>query len=194
MIKKEKILIILGVVIILGIVLIKNEKNKNINEEKIIENKIYIRENMIEEENHLENQKIKVHITGEVNNPGLIELNVGSRVNDAIELAGGLTEQADVSKTNLAYILSDGEKIYIPNKNDEINENNILQNSNSKININLATVSELQTIPGVGESTAKSILEYREKNGKFMLIDDIKNVSGIGESKFEKMKEYITIK
>ena len=107
----------------------------------------------------------------------------------------GLTPNADVSKTNLAYILSDGEKIYIPSVNDEetITENNS-SNKNSKININTATASELETISGVGESTAKSIIEYRTKVGKFSSIEEIMNVSGIGENKFEKMKDQITVK
>lgn len=138
-------------------------------------------------------ETIKVHIVGEVNQPGLIELEVGSRIQDAIELAGGLTQDADTSKTNLAYILSDGEKIRIPNINDEeMEENEFL--TQSKININTASVVDLQTIPGVGESTANSIVEYRAKTGKFMSIDEIKNVSGIGESKFEKMQDYISVK
>ena len=122
-------------------------------------------ENKITEEKVEE--KIKVHITGEVKNPGLIELNVGDRIYDAIELAGGLTNEADTSKTNLAYILSDGEKIYIPNINDEeIITSNEENSKNNKININTANASELETIPGIGEATANSIIEYRSKNRK----------------------------
>lgn len=111
-------------------------------------------------------EKIKVHITGEVKQPGLLELEVGSRVDDAIQIAGGLTDLADVSKTNLAYILSDGEKIYIPSIYDEELEVSLLQNTNAKININTANVSELKTIPGVGDSTANAIIEYRNSHRK----------------------------
>lgn len=138
-------------------------------------------------------EKIKVHIVGEVNNPGLIELDAGCRVQDAIDLAGGLTQDADTSKTNLAYIVSDGEKIKIPSLYDEETEE-ITVNSSKKVNINTASVSELQTIPGVGESTANAIVEYRTKSGRFMSIEDVQNVSGIGQSKFEKMKEFISVK
>lgn len=105
-----------------------------------------------------------------------------------------MTDEADVSKTNLAYILSDGEKIYIPNINDENLESASFQESNKKVNINVATIAELTAIPGVGESTAKSIIEYRTQNGRFNTIEDIQNVSGIGESKFNKIKEYISVK
>ena len=90
--------------------------------------------------------------------------------------------------------MSDGEKIYIPNINDDEAEELGLGIQNKKVNINLASVTELQTIPGVGESTANSIIEYREKTGRFLTIEDIQNVSGIGKSKFDKMKDYICVK
>ena len=109
---------------------------------------------------------IKVHISGEVNNPGLIILKVGDRVYDAIELAGGLTEEADISKINLAYILSDGEKIIIPNENNINDDEQYNLYNNQKININIAKIDELKTIPGVGDNTAQAIIEYRNKNRK----------------------------
>ena len=143
----------------------------------------------------IEDDSIKVHITGEINNPGLIELTSGDRILDAIEKAGGVTDMADTSKVNLAYILSDGEKIYIPSINDE-DDVEFIEGSttNSKVNINTATLEQLQTLNGVGESIAQSIIAYREENGKFSSIEEIKNVSGIGDSKFEKIKDYITVK
>ena len=127
---------------------------------------------------------------------------------------GGLSGEADLTNINLAYILEDGEKIYIPKKGEEIT--NIANSSpeelktsssassksnqyssiksTSKVNINKATQTELEMIPGVGPSTALKIIEYREQNGKFHSIEDIKNVSGIGDVKYEQMKEYITVK
>ena len=123
---------------------------------------------------------------------------------------GGLTDNADLTNINLAYILEDGEKIYIPKKGEEPpNESSAASSSdqsssysnysatstkNNKININKATQTELETIPSVGPSTALKIIEYREQNGKFKSIEDIKNVSGIGDAKYEKMKDYITVK
>ena len=164
----NKIKIIIVSIILFFIIIIifmKNKKDNNYGQ-------IYLNKVIYEssENNYIEKSEniddiIKVHITGEVNNPGLIELTVGSRINDAIDLAGGLTSEADISKTNLAYILSDGEKIYIPNKNDD-EEISIESNHSIKININTANLQELKTIPGVGEATANSIIEYRDKNRK----------------------------
>lgn len=193
MLNKKTIITIVIIAIIVVISLIKNalSTKESVNNQTNINEVLY--QSSQETEIITNSETIKVHIIGEVNNPGLIELEVGGRIQDAIELAGGLTQDADTSKTNLAYILSDGEKIRIPSIYDEeLEENEFL--TQSKININTASVAELQTIPGVGESTANSIVEYRTKTGKFMSIDDIKNVSGIGESKFEKMQDYISVK
>jgi competence protein ComEA len=117
-------------------------------------------------------------------------------VYDAIEVAGGATTQVDLTKVNLAYILSDGEKIYIPSVNDEDceSENTSTQTGSTKVNINTATQEQLEVLNGIGESLAQSIVDYRNKNGKFSAIEDIKNVSGIGDSKFEKIKDYICVK
>lgn len=148
--------------------------------------------------------KIKVHITGEVLNQGLIELEEGSRIDDAIKVAGNITEFADLSKVNLAYELSDGQKVYIPSIKDEseeyISENageNVIEDEDvkdGKININTADIDLLQTINGVGESLANKIIDYRKQNGKFKSIDDLKNVSGIGEKKFEDIKDKVIVK
>jgi len=148
-------------------------------------------------------KKIKVYVTGEVNNPGVFEMNENSRIEDAIILAGGLTTNANIKNINLAFILEDGQKLYIPNVNDneieyiskENGENIIdgLKNNNSKININKANLEELQSLPGIGASLAQRIITYRTKNGKFKSIDDLKNVSGIGEKKFEKLKDNISV-
>lgn len=151
-------------------------------------------------------EMITVHITGEVNYSGVVILKEGDRVVDAIEAAGGETAEADLNKLNLAYILNDGEKIYIPNKN-QTSENeeyitsgigegttNTNNRATSKININSATAEELTQLPGVGEATANKIISYRQENGKFQNIEDLKNVPGIGNSKFENIKELISVK
>lgn len=163
------------------------EGNEN-NDEKI-ENKI---------------SKIKVHITGEVLKQGLIELDEGSRIADAINEAGNITEFADLSKVNLAYELSDGQKVYIPSIKDETEEyisesagESVLEDEDvkdGKININTADIDLLQTINGVGESLASKIIDYRKQNGKFKSIEDLKNVSGIGDKKFEDIKDKVIVK
>ena len=155
-------------------------------------------------------EKIKIYIIGQVKSNGVIELDYGSRIEDAIILAGGTTDIADLSKVNLAYLLEDGQKIYIPSiydidtstqyvsfdNGENIIENSDLtsSNSNKKININKATISDLTSISGIGEATAQKIIDYRTKNGNFKSIEDLKEITGIGEKKFEKIKDYIDIK
>lgn len=150
-------------------------------------------------------EKIAVHVTGEVNNPGLFYLKSGARIIDAIDAASGATAIADLNKINLAYELQDAQKIYVPSIYDEqISEyvtdnagNNVIESSSSQnnklININTASQNELDSLPGIGASTANKIIDYRNKNGKFKKIEDIMNVSGIGQSKFDNIKSLISV-
>ena len=145
---------------------------------------------------------IYVDVGGEVNYPGLYSLPEGSRVNDAIIIAGGATEKADLSEVNLAYILSDALKITIPKKEVEIKKKkaivsksiNISSNNSElgKININTASKEQLKTLYGIGDSTAEKIIKYREENGTFSNTEELKKVSGIGESKYDKIANSIT--
>lgn len=173
------LVIIIFVIFLVIFALRNNEKSENFAIENNIENMIDINKENDNSEKKDNVEKIKVHVVGFVNNPGLIELEEGSRVNDAIEEAGGITEEGDLSKVNLAYVLSDGEKIYIPSVYDEKmeNENSNEDKNSNKVNINSASEIELQRITGIGSSTAKKIIEYRIANGKFSSIEDIKNVS-----------------
>lgn len=159
-----------------------------------------------------EKNKIVVYIAGAIKNEGVYELEENSRITDIIEKAGGLTDDANINNINLAYILQDGVKVYIPKDNDkneikdetniyvskENGESNIdngtsVETKNSKININTATQTELETLPGIGPSTATKIINYRKENGKFNSIEELKKVSGIGDSKYNKIKEMIRI-
>ncbi len=191
---EKKKLIIIGIISLIIIVIIiklidtKFEKN-NTKETGIL--------NIITEEESKETEeKIVIYITGEVINEGVYELDIGSRIANAIEAAGGTKETANLRNVNLAYELEDGEKIYIPNINET--ENEILdaekEDKEREININKANIEELQELSGVGESTAESIIKYREENGKFSTIEEIMNVPGIGENKFENIKEKIKVK
>lgn len=153
-----------------------------------------------------------IHITGQVLNPGVISLDEGSRIIDAVNKAGGLTKEADLSKINLAYILEDAQKVYIPSVNDKeeskyisdgSGDTEIVTSSGSSenkkeeklmVNINTANAIELSKLPGIGNSTALKIIHYRNENGKFNTIEDLKNVSGIGDSKFNKIKDNICVK
>lgn len=141
---------------------------------------------------------IMVHISGQVYKPGLVKLNLGDRVIDAVNLAGGLNIEADLDKINLAKKLNDEEKIYVPKIGEEAKEEILFISSNQgegtgKININSCSKSELITLPGIGDVIADRIIDYRSSN-PFQNIEEIKNVSGIGEKKFEGIKDMIICK
>lgn len=199
---KNKNLIIICVcfiILVLGI-FYASFKDKLVGEEYTFEDDVV----ETKEEKVVEEVKIIIHVAGEVNNPGIISLKQGSRIIDAIESAGGLTEDADISNVNLAYELEDAQKIYIPSIYDleeiaviQENSENILSSgvkNNSKVNINKANEGELQNLTGIGLSIAKRIVQYRNENGNFKNLEDIKNVSGIGDSKYENIKDEICIK
>ena len=205
--KKIGVYIVIGLItIILILICFMFLKDENMNENNIsFEDSLIVDDGIVNEEVIQEDvKKIKIHITGEVINEVIVELDEGARIDDAIKMAGDITSNADLSKVNLAYELLDGQKVYIPSLNEEIEEyidseagENVLEESEAvggKININVADASALQTINGVGESLANKIISYREKNGKFKKIDDLKNVSGIGEKKFEDIKDKIVVK
>ena len=136
---------------------------------------------------------IYVHIEGCVHRPGVYEIEEGTRLYELIEIAGGETEDADLSKINLASILVDAQKVYVPESvtYPAPEDNNNLENG--IVNINTATLLELQTLEGIGPSTAQKIIDYRENKGYFNKIDELKNIDGIGESKYNALKEDITI-
>ncbi len=196
---KLALTIAIGIIAIVGIIkAVDIYYEKNNTEQISISNFI---ENETEDEK--DNTKIKVYITGEVKNQGVIELEEGDRIADAIEKAGGQTEQASLKNVNLAYQLEDGQKIYIPNINDTETEiiddgaSGVVDDATIKqtvVNINKADEKELQSLNGIGESLATSIVQYRKENGNFETIEDLKNVPGIGDSKFENIKEYIKVK
>lgn len=195
--KKIIVYILIGIAVVMGGIKLIDIYYQNNNEEITTQNVLTTED----EPEKTENETIKVYVTGEVKNQGVIELEQGSRIVDAIEKAGGQTEEANLKNVNLAYELEDGQKIYIPNKTEE-NTNEITDDGiteidskeNDTININKADEKELQELNGIGESLASSIIKYREDNGKFKNIEDLKNVPGIGESKFSNIKERIKVK
>lgn len=161
-------------------------------------------------------EKNYIDVKGSVKNPGVYEFKENDRVIDAIKLAGGLKKNANTDNINLSeklksemviYVYSDseikkGNKALTCNTICEtkvIEINNCVEESTSNINntklinINTATIEELQTLPGIGESKAQNIIDYRNTNGKFNSIEEIKNISGIGDSLFEKIKDKITL-
>lgn len=145
------------------------------------------------EENVVIPEDIFVHISGEINYPGLLKLKKGQRLYEAIEMAGGVTKDADLDSVNLAMILADEDKIYIPKIGESAPEFLLnIDSGNSKINLNRATKEELMSLDGIGDKTAEAIIKYRDKNG-FNEIEDIMKVPGIGKGKFDKIKDDITL-
>ncbi len=200
---KPKIMkvVIAVIVVILAMVYYFSTHKRTNDYEDILTNNIVVENKTQEKAQTEEKSKMKVYVTGEVNIPGVIELEEGARIEDAVKGAGGVKAQADLNNINLAYEVSDGEKIYIPNVAEAGEEVSTFtetstsnSNSNGKININKANATELTSIPGIGASTAQKIITYREENGKFQAIEDIKKVSGIGDSKYESMKDFIAVK
>lgn len=212
----KKILIIIIIIVIVAIAGYYSYSNNFDGSDTLYSENFNNNENNIKEIKTKEEKLIIVHVAGAVVNSGIVSLNENSRISDAIEKAGGLTEEADISKINLAYLLEDGMKIYIPThneieeeknmennindikeyviQNNENLENNSKKNSNLKINLNTATQSELETLPGIGSATALKIINYRKENGKFQSVEDLKNVKGIGNNKFESIKELVSVK
>lgn len=186
------------------------EQNLKIDEQELESSNTEDNENTDETK---EENVIIVHVSGAVNQEGIIELSENSRIADAIEKAGGLKDEACIDEINLAYMLEDGIKIHIPTVEEQKENNNVENNNNiyirsesnlsseknnnkkkkGKININTAVQEELETLPGIGPTTSLKIINYRNENGKFKSIEDIKEVSGIGESKFNNIKDMISI-
>ena len=177
-----------------------SDENKNNDKKEKIE----------DEKENISNKEITVYVSGEVNKSGVVTLKEGDRLAVAVEKLGGTTKKADLNNINLAIRVKDEEHYIIPKigeakqedlkdvnntkdiENAEIKNENTAKDS-SKININTATLEELDKLPGVGEATANKIISHREENGQFKTIEDIKNVNGIGDKKYEKMKELICV-
>ena len=207
--KEKKNYLIVGAIIVL-IIIYCIYNNFSTNDELIEEQNILVSSEDSEENVNDEDEEIIViHVTGAVNTPGIVRLEEGSRIEDAIEAAGGLTEDSDISDINLAYVLEDGVKIRIPTIDDKENgesyiiegsgdniilEENTEASSDTLVNINKADETELDTLPGIGPSLASKIIQYREENGNFKKIEDIKNVTGIGDTKYANLKDFIKVK
>lgn len=207
----KKYFILIGCFIILGVFLylyLDDDKEENYNKEVLIADITTTTEKVI-------TNKIFVDIKGAVNKPGVYEFQDGDKVIDAIKKAEGLTKNAVTSNINLSKKLVNEMVIYVFNKKEittmvttnkiacncetieinnciskDINDNNI---ENNKVNINTATIKELLTLNGIGQSKAEAIIKYREENGNFNSIEDIQKVSGLGGTIYSKIKDYITV-
>ena len=152
-----------------------------------------------EKEEPLEQDLITVDVKGAVKSPGIYDLPVGSRVHDAVQKAGGLTEEADSKSLNLAQKISDEALVYVPTKGEEAASQQAASGTTpstskeKKINLNKASLEELKQVKGLGGKRAQDIIDHRETNGKFKSVDELKKVSGIGAKTIEKLKDYVTV-
>lgn len=155
------------------------------------------KEEPVEEE--IVTELITVYVCGSVKTPSNITLSKDARIEDAVRLAGGATEKADLNAINMAQKLSDADMIYVPEKGETIEsaEKNttgvVSSKTKGKLNINKATIVELDGLPGIGPSIANKIIEYRKSKGEFKSIEELNNVSGIGDKKYDDIKGLITI-
>ena len=140
---------------------------------------------------------ITVDVKGAVKTPGIYDLPVGSRINDAVQKAGGLTDNADSKSINLAQKISDEALVYVPTKGEDTSQATQSNASNSKenkkVNLNKASLEELKQVKGLGDKRAQDIIDHRDSNGKFKSVDELKKVSGIGTKTIEKLKGYVTV-
>ena len=183
-VSKYKSYIIIVIILITSCISLILENNKNTNSFSINDNELVKKEELI-----------AIYITGEVNNPGVYYIEEGMRLNDIVELCGGFKDTADLSEMNLAEKLNDSDKIFIPKiVSDNYEEINLEENNDDsgKVNINTANKTQLKELDGIGDTLADNIIKYRN-NSKFKSIEDILNVDGIGQAKYEKIKEYICI-
>ena len=150
-----------------------------------------------ETEEVVEKDLITVDVKGAVKSPGIYDLPVGSRINDAVQKAGGLTDNADSKSINLAQRISDEALVYVPTKEEATSQEMPSSTSNSKenkkVNLNKASLEELKQVKGLGAKRAQDIIDHRDSNGKFKSVDELKKVSGIGAKTLEKLKEYVTV-
>ena len=146
-----------------------------------------------------EQDLITVDVKGAVKSPGIYDLPVGSRVHDAVQKAGGLTEEADSKSLNLAQKVSDEALVYVPTKGEEAVSQQAASGTTpstskeKKVNLNKASLEELKQVKGLGGKRAQDIIDHREANGKFKSVDELKKVSGIGAKTIEKLKDYVTV-
>lgn len=140
-------------------------------------------------------QIILVDIKGAVKKPGVYELPINARLHELVNVAGGLTDDAEDRQVNMAIVLADQQLVYIPRKGETVEQTNLPPQvgNESKVNINTASAEELQTLTGIGEKKAQAIIDYRTQNGNFQSIDQLTEVDGFGEKTVEKLRDSITI-
>lgn len=194
---KRGLKIVLIVALIIIFVKVMNTDFFNTSDDGITVQKAYdsSAKDSLNDESDEDDAFIYTHITGEIKKPGVYKMKAGTRMDDLVKEAGGLTDDADIDQINLSEKLVDEERIIVPSKSGSSEEgitSAAIDAKTKKININKASLSELMTLPGVGEKTAQKFIDYREQK-KFKKIEDVMNIEGIGENKFKNIKDYISV-
>lgn len=138
-------------------------------------------------------REVTVHVAGAVAHPGVVLLEEGARVMEAIQAAGGPLPEADLDALNLAQILQDGQKLLVPRKGESVSSGGSEGYRQGKVNLNTAGQRELEELPGIGPTLARRIIDYRERTGGFRSVDELKKVSGIGQKKFEEIRDLVEV-
>ncbi|WAA11521.1 helix-hairpin-helix domain-containing protein [Fervidibacillus halotolerans] len=203
---EKKKLIIVGsfVGFAIGVYIIHNQLSDSVQQVSVDENPfLFMDEEVIEDQEKKEasvieeDKKMMVDVKGAVNKLGVYKVEEGERIIDVIQRAGGFTDEADVDQINLSERVTDEMVIYVPKIGEEKKTPLVIGGGGKKqdqININDADEQLLQTLPGIGPSKAQAIVQYRKENGPFKEIEELMNISGIGEKTFEKIKDSITVR
>ena len=196
---KEKIIgsiVILCAFVLFLIVGYFTTRPKKLSKEELTVESVFVQDK--DKKESKDGKEIRVQVKGEVQKPGVYSLSSGSRIEDLVQAAGGFTTSADEDSIVLVKKLLDSDCIVIRKKGDTVENKLISSNSeakeNGKINLNTATLDELDKLPGIGPAKAKIIMDYREKNGGFTSVDDLKQVKGIGEATLNKFSDMVEVR
>ena len=194
---KRWYILLLAVFIVAVVILFRNNEMIEKEQGSILESEQMMTEAAEKKKEKVQPKTIVVDIKGAVAQPGVYEIKDAARVNDVVAMAGGFTKEADQTKVNLAAKVHDEMMIYVPARGEtnipSIDDSLIRSNDSNKIHINTASEKEILQLPGIGPAKAAAIIAYREEHGPFQKVEDLSNVTGIGEKTLEKIKEHIVV-
>lgn len=192
-IKKNWLLVVIVIGVVIFIFITNGTDFADADDDEAIVTPLSTEENNDLKEDKDNSSVIIIDVKGEVANPGIYEVESNARVNDVIQLAGGFTKEANETHVNLAQIVQDEMVIMVPGMNDDVVSVDSGMTGENKVRINYATQEEIETLSGIGPSKAQTIIEYREEHGLFKNVDDLLEISGIGEKTLENIRDDIEV-